>query len=308
MDDGEFASRGCVKEYVFSFDDEMLDLKRRHADAVRFVDLRECGTIHRLINDNQLDPNLRVFYWPPPDVRTTPPTLPRRIYLVARRDIAPEVELTWDYGALYHRHWLGAGENEADYGDDDSSSDAATEDEPEWTTENWAQCDKCDKWWRLPAGVGYCAEALPEQWFCSYNPNTQRNSCEKPEERMVRGEIWEGEGGREVGESDGEEEDEEEDEEEVRAAEDDDDVEDEAEGTSGAPSRAAATAAPAATARGGGRGSGVSAAKAPAAVGWTVDEFLANQSDSDDSEDTKVAKRRKRSEMKQKLREARERA
>ena len=66
--------------------------------------------------------------------------------------------------------------------------------------------------------------------------------------------------------------------------------------------------APAATARGGGRGSGVSAAKAPAAVGWTVDEFLANQSDSDDSEDTKVAKRRKRSEMKQKLREARERA
>ena len=99
-----------------------------------------------------------------------------------------------------------------------------------------------------------------------------------------------------------------EDEEEVRAAEDDDDVEDEAEGTSGAPSRAAATAAPAATARGGGRGSGVSAAKAPAAVGWTVDEFLANQSDSDDSEDTKVAKRRKRNEMKQKLREARERA
>jgi len=31
---------------------------------------------------------------------------------------------------------------------------------------------------------------LPEQWYCYMNPNTQRNTCEKPEERMCKGEVW----------------------------------------------------------------------------------------------------------------------
>ena len=83
-----------------------------------------------------------------------------------------------------------------DAADDDASD--ATGSEIEWTTENWACCDRCDKWRRLPPGVAYCAEALPDQWFCEMNPNTQRNTCEKPEERMSRGEVWEE--GNEVGE------------------------------------------------------------------------------------------------------------
>jgi hypothetical protein len=41
-----------------------------------------------------------------------------------------------------------------------------------------------------------------------------------------------------------------------------------------------------------------------AIVGWTVDEFMACQSDSGDSEETLDEKRRKRREMKQKVRDA----
>ena len=55
----------------------------------------------------------------------------------------------------------------------------------------WVACDRCEKWRRLPDGPEYEEAALPEQWFCYMNPNTQRNTCEKPEERMERNEIWE---------------------------------------------------------------------------------------------------------------------
>ena len=57
-------------------------------------------------------------------------------------------------------------------------------------TFNWAQCDRCEKWRRLPDGKEYEAENLPSEWFCEMNPNTQRNSCDKPEERMGRDETW----------------------------------------------------------------------------------------------------------------------
>jgi hypothetical protein len=195
--EAEFAQRSFDKEYVFSFDDDMLEHKRAHNDHVQYIDLREFGSLHRLINDDVEDPSLRLLYWPPRELKRTPPVLPRRIFLVARRDVPVEAELTWDYGQLYHRHWEGEFGNEGRYdrlfegdSDDDASSDV-TGSEVEWTKENWACCDRCDKWRRLPPGVEYCDDALPEQWYCEMNPNSQRNSCEKPEERMARVEIWE---------------------------------------------------------------------------------------------------------------------
>ena len=54
---------------------------------------------------------------------------------------------------------------------------------------NWAQCDRCEKWRRLPDGPEYEAATLPTQWFCHMNPNPRRNSCEAPEERMQHGEA-----------------------------------------------------------------------------------------------------------------------
>ena len=88
------------------------------------------------------------------------------------------------------------------------------------------------------------------------NPNPQRNSCDKPEERMRRGEVWEGEDDGVLWESSSEDEHEE-----------------------GAARGAART---------------------------TVNDFLANQSDSDDSEDTRERKRRNRAESKRRARAARE--
>ena len=91
--------------------------------------------------------------------------------------------------------------------DEDSEEEGESGEEEEETC-NWAQCDRCEKWRRLPDGPEYEADALPDQWFCYMNPNTQRNTCDKPEERMDRNETWgEGEDDGEEGEE-GEEEDE----------------------------------------------------------------------------------------------------
>eukprot|EP00966_Prymnesium_polylepis_P217855 5041975-Prymnesium_polylepis.1 len=52
---------------------------------------------------------------------------------------------------------------------------------------NWACCDRCEKWRRLPSGDEYATENLPDQWFCELNPG-ECNSCDTPEERMGKGE------------------------------------------------------------------------------------------------------------------------
>lgn len=45
----------------------------------------------------------------------------------------------------------------------------------------WAQCDRCQKWRRLPGVVD--TKGLPEQWFCEMNVwDNSRRSCEAPEE------------------------------------------------------------------------------------------------------------------------------
>ncbi|KAL6485055.1 hypothetical protein MHYP_G00071000 [Metynnis hypsauchen] len=46
--------------------------------------------------------------------------------------------------------------------------------------QNWAQCDGCLKWRKLPDGID--TEKLPEKWFCHLNPDPQFRSCTAEEE------------------------------------------------------------------------------------------------------------------------------
>jgi len=268
------------KAYVFSFDDEMLERKRRAADDVLFVDMREYGNLMRLLNDEQDDPPLRLFYWPPPPrhvvedaERASTAQLPRRIFLMAARKIPPLTELTWDYGEEYYRPWLA--HDGARVGGD--ADDSCTDSEAEWAEENWVQCDRCDKWRRLPSGPEFCDAALPDTWYCEMNPNTRRNTCAKPEERMDPDEIWDMcEGGEEAA-SDEVEEIESDEVEEVEEVDDDADGE--------------------------GRLQLQRAKPQVEPPGVTcVSSFLANQSDSSDSEDTRLAKRARRAQLRLKAR------
>ncbi|GIX61731.1 CW-type Zinc Finger protein [Babesia caballi] len=52
---------------------------------------------------------------------------------------------------------------------------------PKTTVENWAQCENCKKWRRLPPTVD--TEKLPDLWVCSLNVwDPGHNSCDVPEE------------------------------------------------------------------------------------------------------------------------------
>ena len=45
----------------------------------------------------------------------------------------------------------------------------------------WAQCDRCAKWRRLPAGIK--GKMLPKQWFCEMNVwDPRRARCDHPED------------------------------------------------------------------------------------------------------------------------------
>lgn len=48
------------------------------------------------------------------------------------------------------------------------------------TAINWAQCDSCSKWRKLPSD--YPLDQLPNDWVCSMNPNKKFSSCDIPEE------------------------------------------------------------------------------------------------------------------------------
>ena len=45
--------------------------------------------------------------------------------------------------------------------------------------DTWAQCERCEKWRRLPPSS---SSALPEHWFCELNPDRAFASCEVAEE------------------------------------------------------------------------------------------------------------------------------
>ena len=118
-------------EYVVGFDDRTMAAKRRLGDTLSYIDCRksppsvaayppysshladsytnslwhagEHGNLMRLVNDDEEAPNLQMIYWAPPDEALG--VMPRRIYLMAKHDIPPGVELTFNYGKHYDRHW-----------------------------------------------------------------------------------------------------------------------------------------------------------------------------------------------------------
>ena len=92
--------------FVISFGDKVGQMKQAAKDALMYIDLREQGNLMRFVHDCPEAPNLQLMYWPEPDPRQR--VLPRRAFLVAKHDIPPLVELTWDYGRHYERHWLNA--------------------------------------------------------------------------------------------------------------------------------------------------------------------------------------------------------
>ncbi|XP_039511786.1 MORC family CW-type zinc finger protein 3a [Pimephales promelas] len=60
------------------------------------------------------------------------------------------------------------------------NSTVLMEDIPKRPDQNWAQCDDCQKWRKLPDGIDM--NKLPENWFCRLNPDPQFRRCEEPEE------------------------------------------------------------------------------------------------------------------------------
>ena len=90
------------RRYVMSFDDDTLELKRTYDDAVRYIDCREYGNMIRLMNDCEQASNCEVLYWPPVDVASN--TFPRHVFLLAKEDVPPLCELTWDCIRPFSNH------------------------------------------------------------------------------------------------------------------------------------------------------------------------------------------------------------
>ena len=93
-------------EYVVGFDDRTMEAKARLGDMMQYIDCRTHGNVMRLINDCEEAPNLQLLYWPPPDEEAG--IMPRRIFLMSMHDIPAGVELTFNYGCNYDRHWKQA--------------------------------------------------------------------------------------------------------------------------------------------------------------------------------------------------------
>ncbi|XP_059896197.1 MORC family CW-type zinc finger protein 3a isoform X2 [Gadus macrocephalus] len=60
------------------------------------------------------------------------------------------------------------------------SNNVPIEEEEKRPDQNWAQCDKCQQWRRMPDGINN--DKLPEEWFCYMNPDPQFRRCETMEE------------------------------------------------------------------------------------------------------------------------------
>ena len=75
-----------------------------------------------------------------------------------------------------------AAAEEADSEDQAASGDEAADEGAADAEALWVQCEKCDKWRRLLAGTPAPDEETA--WFCSMNPDEDRNTCEAEEESM----------------------------------------------------------------------------------------------------------------------------
>ncbi|XP_035265607.1 MORC family CW-type zinc finger protein 3-like [Anguilla anguilla] len=62
----------------------------------------------------------------------------------------------------------------------DPSCNLAIEDMEKSPDQNWAQCDICQRWRKLPDGID--ASKLPDKWFCYLNPDPQYRTCQAEEE------------------------------------------------------------------------------------------------------------------------------
>jgi hypothetical protein len=82
------------------------------------------------------------------------------------------------------------GAKETEVASVDEGVDESGADDDDGAQFNWACCDRCDQWRRLPMCDQYEPENLPDRWFCEMNPG-ERNSCDKPEERMGKDEVCE---------------------------------------------------------------------------------------------------------------------
>ncbi|CAL8369783.1 unnamed protein product [Arctogadus glacialis] len=60
------------------------------------------------------------------------------------------------------------------------SNNVPIEEEEKCPDQNWAQCDKCQQWRRMPDGINN--DKLPDEWFCYMNPDPQFRRCEMMEE------------------------------------------------------------------------------------------------------------------------------
>ncbi|XP_060944504.1 MORC family CW-type zinc finger protein 3-like [Limanda limanda] len=60
------------------------------------------------------------------------------------------------------------------------NSTTPVEDTMKRPDQNWAQCDDCSRWRKLPDGID--SDKLPEKWFCRLNPDPQFRSCQVDEE------------------------------------------------------------------------------------------------------------------------------
>ncbi|KAM4559042.1 MORC family CW-type zinc finger protein 3a isoform 2-T2 [Odontesthes bonariensis] len=64
---------------------------------------------------------------------------------------------------------------------EDPTSTIPVEDTLKRPDQNWAQCDDCLSWRKLPDGIDI--SKLPDKWFCRMNPDPQFRSCKVEEER-----------------------------------------------------------------------------------------------------------------------------
>mmetsp|Transcript_9994 Transcript_9994/g.12711 ORF Transcript_9994/g.12711 Transcript_9994/m.12711 type:complete len:530 (-) Transcript_9994:133-1722(-) len=63
------------------------------------------------------------------------------------------------------------------------SSKSNKQNSKEAESQNWVQCEKCEKWRRLPPRI--CAEDLPDVWYCSMNTwDVNSASCTAEEDKL----------------------------------------------------------------------------------------------------------------------------
>ncbi|XP_034550356.1 MORC family CW-type zinc finger protein 3a [Notolabrus celidotus] len=63
---------------------------------------------------------------------------------------------------------------------EDPNNHTPIEDTTKRPDQNWAQCDECSRWRKLPDGIDN--SKLPDEWYCHLNPDPQFRSCDVEEE------------------------------------------------------------------------------------------------------------------------------